>query len=236
MVKMLGKANIIKKIIAVVEDEPDIMELIRINLERANFHVKEFYDGESFIKYLKHEKPDMVILDLMLPGIDGLDILKTMKENNSLKKIPVIISSAKSDETDRILGLELGADDYVTKPFSVKELITRVKVHFRKYDNDSPEETIIKIENDLEIDLQRYEAKAYGKSVDLTATEFKILVILARKKGLVFSREQILNNLHGNEKMVTERTIDVHITKLREKLGKAGKHIINIRGIGYKVE
>jgi DNA-binding response OmpR family regulator len=223
------------KLVAVVDDEPDIVELVSINLKKAHFQVKEFNDASSFFKYVNQHTPDIVVLDLMLPDADGLDICRHIRSNERLSHIPIIMLTAKTDETDKILGLEMGADDYVTKPFSPRELVARVKAVLRRREK-SDKSTIINIADILMIDLQRFEVRVKNRKVTLTPTEFRILEILAKRKGWVFSRNQILNELWGEDKAVIDRTIDVHIKHLREKLGSAGKLIKNVRSIGYKIE
>jgi two-component system phosphate regulon response regulator PhoB/two-component system alkaline phosphatase synthesis response regulator PhoP len=223
-----------EELIAIVDDEEDIAELVAINLQKEGFKTKEYGDGKSFLKSLVKVKPALVILDLMMPEIDGLTVCKTMKKDNNTSDIPIIMLTAKSSETDKVLGLELGADDYVTKPFSPRELTARVKAVLRR-PGRGEEEKKIKA-GIIEIDTERHKVSTGGKPVNLTATEFNILKILVSKRGRVFSREQILDGLWGDEKTVVDRTIDVHIKHLREKLGAAGKMITNIRGVGYKME
>lgn len=223
------------KLIAIIDDEPDIVEVVSIHLKKAGFKVNEFLEAESFFKFLDAQTPDLIILDLMLPDADGLEICKYLKKKDNLASIPIIMLTAKGEETDKVLGLELGADDYVTKPFSLKELVARVKAVLRR--KEQKEETKrIEIGDILVIDLPKYEVTVEGKKVGLTTTEFMILKILSERKGWVFTRDQILDHLWGNEKIVLDRTIDVHIKNLREKLGIAGKFIKNIRGVGYKLE
>jgi len=222
------------KIIAVVDDEPDILELVSIHLRRASFAVETFQEAESFFKFLGRKKPDLLILDLMLPDSDGMEICRYMKKKEQLSSIPIIMLTARSDETDKVLGLEMGADDYVTKPFSPRELVARVKAVLRR--KERAEEDKIEIGKILEIMPRKFEVRAEGKRVDLTTTEFKILKILADRVGWVFSREQLLDELWGHDKAVIDRTIDVHIKHLRSKLGKAAKFIKNVRGLGYKLE
>jgi DNA-binding response OmpR family regulator len=222
-------------VIAVVDDEPDILELVSIHLKKANFKVREFADAEAFLKSLDKQIPDLLILDLMLPDADGMDICKYLKKKDKYASIPVIMLTAKTDETDKVLGLELGADDYVTKPFSPRELVARVRAVLRRKEQKDVAKKI-EIGNILVIDLQKFEVRLKNKKIDLTTTEFKILKILAVRQGWVFSREQILNELWGTDKIVIDRTIDVHIKNLREKLGKVGEFIKNVRGVGYKLE
>jgi len=227
-----------KKVIAVIEDEPDIIELVSIHLAKAGYTVKGFTDGGSFIRYLEKTRPDLVILDLMLPDVDGLEICKSIRKNESAASVPVIMLTAKSEEMDKVLGLELGADDYMTKPFSPKELVARVRAVLRRHAPAAPRDTR-KIEiggGMLSLDMGKYEVFVKGSRVELTATEFKILQLLSSKKGWVFSREKILDHLWGDEKAVIDRTVDVHIRHLREKIGEASRFIKNIRGVGYKLE
>jgi DNA-binding response OmpR family regulator len=224
------------ELIAIVDDEPDIVELIALHLKKNRFRVREFLDAESFYRALRSETPDLIVLDLMLPDADGFEICKYVRKQTNLSSVPIIMLTARSEEADKVLGLELGADDYVTKPFSPGELVARVKAVLRRLEQKPPEEEKIEIGNVLSLDLQKYEVSAEGRRVDLTSTEFRILQLLASKSGWVFSRDKILDYLWGNEKTVVDRTVDVHIKHLREKLGATGKLIKNIRGVGYKLE
>lgn len=222
------------ELIAIIDDEPDILELVSLHLTRSGFKVKEFLDAESFLKFLSSKTPDLIILDLMLPDSNGIEVCKYLKSNQDFRYIPIIMLTAKATETDKVLGLELGADDYVTKPFSPMELIARVKAVIRRKAEDTSQ--TIKIGDILLIDVNKHEVFVENKKIDLTSTEFRILRILAQKKGWIFTRDQILDHLWGHDKAVLDRTIDVHIKNLREKLGKAKKFIKNVRGIGYKIE
>lgn len=222
-------------LIAIVEDEKDILELLSYHLKKAGYNIISFEKGGDFLDFLKSEIPDLLILDLMLPDIDGLEICKHIKRDASYSSIPVIILTARGEEIDKVLGLEIGADDYITKPFSIKELIARVKAVIRRYQGQS-HNTFIEVGGILRIDLNKYEVYVKGEKINLTTTEFNILKILSSKKGWVFSREKILDELWSGEKVVIDRTIDVHIKKLREKLKDAGKFIVNVRGVGYKIE
>ena len=223
------------KLIAIIDDEPDIVELVSVNLEKAGFDTRGFSNLESFLSFLKKQTPDLVILDLMLPDADGLEICKYLKKKDELSAIPIIMLTAKAEETDKILGLELGADDYVTKPFSPKELAARVKVALRRQ-TQKEDTKKIEIGGILVIDLEKFAVKVKGEKIDLTSTEFKILQLLSSKQGWVFSRDKILDYLWGREKAVLDRTVDVHVKNLRDKLGAAGPFIKNMRGIGYKLE
>ncbi len=225
------------KQIVVVEDEIDILDLISLHLRKERFNVRGFLNGYSFMKYLETEKPSLLVLDLMLPDVDGFEICKQLRARPDCASIPIIIITARSAETDKVLGLGLGADDYMVKPFSPRELVARVKAVLRRAVRQETENEKEKIEigNMLSIDLQKYEVIVEGAKIDLTTTEFRILQLLASKNGWVFSREKILNHLWGSDKMVLDRTVDVHIKHLREKMGKAGTLIKNMRGIGYKL-
>ncbi len=227
-----------KKLIAVVDDERDILELIEIHLEAAGYAVETFEDVLSFYQFLKKRIPDLVVLDLMLPGYDGLDVCKDLLGERRYKYIPLIMVTAKGTETDRVLGLELGADDYVTKPFAPRELVARVKSLLRRTQLAAviEEKDVLNIEGELVIDLKRYEVSRKGKKLDLTITEFKIITMFAQRPGIVFSRDEVLNHLWGDDKAVLDRTIDVHIRNLREKLGASGKFVKNVRGVGYKLD
>jgi two-component system phosphate regulon response regulator PhoB/two-component system alkaline phosphatase synthesis response regulator PhoP len=222
------------KFIAIVDDEPDITELIALHLSNAGFTPKAYNEPQQFLRSLNKRIPDLVVLDLMLPGTDGFEICKQLRKEARSASVPIIMLTAKADESDKILGLELGADDYVTKPFSPKELVARVKAVLRRKEQPEPRGT--EARESITIDRAAVEVFVDGKRVPLTTTEFKILDMLMSKKGVVLSREQILDALWGDEKIVVDRTIDVHIRHLREKLGKAGNRITNVRGMGYKFE
>ena len=225
------------KTIAIIEDDKDILELIALHVQKAGFKPKKFTDGESFFRYLSTDMPDVLILDLMLPDMDGLEICKVLRSNPSTAKLPIIILTAKIEETDKIVGLELGADDYITKPFSPRELIARVKAVLRRTsEEETTEEEILKVGDKIVIDVNKMEVYVEGKKVDLTLTEFKILKHLAKKPGWVFSREQLLDAIWGVKKSVIDRTVDVHIKKLRDKLGKAGKGRDLVKLLSFAVD
>lgn len=224
----------LRPVIAVIDDEDDILELVEINLQKHNFQVRTFTDASRFYKYLNSELPDLILLDLMLPDADGMEICKYIKSNPNYKDIPIIILTAKGEESEKVLGLELGADDYVTKPFSPRELIARIKAVLRREFREGGPRSIT-IGKILKINLDMFEVYVEEKKIDLTTSEFKILKLLSSRKGWVFSRESILEYLGSSEKGVLDRTVDVHIKNLREKLGIAGNLIKNIRGVGYKI-
>jgi two-component system phosphate regulon response regulator PhoB/two-component system alkaline phosphatase synthesis response regulator PhoP len=235
MVKKKDKEK--RKVIFVVEDEPDIQELICINLNKSGFETEKFIKAEPFFSRLEKKVPDLILLDLMLPDQDGLDVFKTLKKKDKYVGIPIIIVTAKTEEVDVVLGLELGADDYICKPFSPRELVARVKAVLRRIKPvDESIQSLIVIGDKLTIDPKKYEVLVEGQKIHLTSTEFLILKMLAEKTGWVFSREKILDLLWGDEKDVFDRTVDVHIKNLRDKMGPIGKWIKNIRGVGYKLE
>jgi two-component system phosphate regulon response regulator PhoB/two-component system alkaline phosphatase synthesis response regulator PhoP len=221
--------------VTIVDDEPDILELVAVNLSRAGFKVRTYSDVDGFYRSLSGDPPGLIILDLMLPGSDGFEICKYLKGHEKLAAIPIIMLTARTDEMDKVLGLELGADDYVTKPFSPRELVARVKAVLRRHTDMEPPKRI-DLGGLATIDPDKYEVETDGRKLELTVTEFKILQLLASKKGRIFSREQILDHLWGQDKTVIDRTVDVHIRHLREKLGKAASVVKNVRGVGYKVE
>jgi len=224
----------LSRLIAVVDDEPDILDLVSLHLSKAGFAVRTFKDAGSFQKVLASSLPDLVVLDLMLPDADGIDVCKDLKADPRTAHVPVVILTARGEELDRVLGLEIGADDYVTKPFSPKELVARVKAVLRRSEQRHVGE-VVELPQGVVIDPNRFEVTVGGRKTDLTTTEFKILTILAERPGWVFSRDEILSRLWGDEKAVLDRTIDVHITNLRKKLGKSASLIENVRGVGYKL-
>ncbi len=223
-----------KEHILVVEDEEDILELVRYNLMKEGYRVKGVMSGELAVESAKQEKPDLVVLDLMLPGMDGFEVCKTLKNNPATQNIPVLILSAKGEDTDIVAGLELDADDYVTKPFSPRVLIARVRSVLRRNTQKPVSQTDVIRISDLTIHPGRHEVTVGKEKVTLTATEFRILHLLARRPGWVFSREQIVDNVHGEDYPVTDRSVDVQIVGLRRKLGESGTLIETVRGLGYR--
>jgi two-component system phosphate regulon response regulator PhoB/two-component system alkaline phosphatase synthesis response regulator PhoP len=221
-------------VIAALDDEADILELLKVNLQKAGYRFEGFQEADDLFRYLAREKPSLILLDLMLPDTDGLEVCRHIRRSEDLTGIPIIMLTARGDESDKVVGLELGADDYVTKPFSVKELVARIHAVLRRPGSGEASRRIVV--GALVIDLDKFEVTADGVKIDLTATEFKILQLLASRRGRVFTRNQILDHLWGHEKAVIDRTIDVHIRNLREKLGGTAALIKNIRGVGYKIE
>ncbi len=222
-----------KEKILVVDDEKDLIELVRYNLELEGFKVFSALDGESGLTMAIKLMPDLVLIDLMLPGIDGLEVCNRLKGSERTARIPIIMLTAKSAESDRVVGLELGADDYVTKPFSPRELAARVKAVLRRSAPASPPPDLLK-RGGLSIDFVRHEITCEEKPVSLTATEFKLLQFLVSHPGRVFSRGEIIESVLGKDLLVLDRTVDVHVMSLRRKLGKCGDSIETIRGFGYR--
>ncbi|MCX7835555.1 MAG: response regulator [bacterium] len=223
-----------KEKIFVIEDEEDIAEIIRFNLQREGFEVKVVYSGNEAISRIKQEMPKLILLDLMLPGIDGLTLFRLLKQDAATKSIPVIMVTAKGEETDIVTGLELGADDYIPKPFKIRELIARVKSVMRKKTTITPSETDDIQIGEIRILPEKHEIYVNDQLVKLTQTEFKILHAMARKPGRVFTRYQIVDVARGSDAIVTDRSVDVHIVSIRRKLGSAGKRIETVHGVGYK--
>jgi two-component system phosphate regulon response regulator PhoB len=219
--------------ILIVEDEKDISELVAYHLKQSGFSVTAVLDGASALEKVKKDRPILIILDLMLPDMDGKDICRTLKSDLSTRAIPILMLTAKAEEIDRIVGLELGADDYVTKPFSPRELVLRVKTILKKREVDQDGGKVIQI-GDLLIDLDRHSVSVSNKAVQLTSIEFKLLVQLASKRGRVQTREHLLNQVWGYTYEGYARTVDTHIRRLREKLGPYGDHIETLRGVGYR--
>jgi len=222
-----------KATILVVDDEEDIRELVVLNLDREGYTVLTCETGEQALALAKAKTPDLVVLDLMLPGIDGLEVCKRLKADPTLQPVPVVMLTAKGEESDIVAGLELGADDYVTKPFSGKVLVARVRRLLRKVSESAEDKGLVKAHG-LVIDPARHEVALNGKPVSLTLTEFNILHTLSRRPGLVFTRYQIVDAIHGDDYLVTDRAVDVQIVALRRKLGACGKLIETVRGVGYK--
>ncbi len=223
------------KLIIIVDDDPEMLSSVADCLKHEGFNAKGFPGAEELFDFLEKETPDLVILDVMLPGMNGFEICRKIKKDEKYKGIPIIMLTGMHRETDKVSGLDLGADDYVVKPFSIEELNARIRAILRRQGKEAPEEKI-NIGSILEIDLKRYQVRLNGAEIELTLAEFKILALLASIKGQVFSREKILEHLWGQEKIVIERTVDVHIRHLREKLGEASRFIKNVRGVGYKID
>jgi len=220
--------------IFVIDDEEDILDLVDYNLSKEGFQIIRFTSGEAALEGVKREKPDLMLLDLMLPGVDGLEICRQMKRNKDFSEIPIIMLTAKGEESDIVIGLEIGADDYITKPFSPKVLLARVKTILRRNRKTTQTETDRIEIYDLIIHPGRHEALYKNEVLQLTYSEFKLLHFLARRPGWVFTRYQIVDALRGDNYPVTERAVDVQIVGLRKKLGEAGRYVETVRGVGYR--
>ena len=219
--------------IYIVEDEPDIRETLKYNFSSEGFKVFTAPDGEEALSNIKKVLPDVLILDLMLPGLSGLDVCKSIRADDDIRDMSIIMLTAKGEEIDRVIGFELGADDYVTKPFSVRELILRVKVLLKKQRESLVENKLVTF-GPIRIDLDAHELRINDKEIVLTALEFKLLQHLVKRKGRVQTREQLLGDVWGYSAEVTTRTVDTHIKRLREKLGNTSDYIQTIRGVGYR--
>ncbi len=224
----MAKGNVL-----VIDDEADLIELVRYNLSKEGFEVSAAMDGESGLAAARRGAPDVVVIDLMLPGIDGLEVCRALRADDRTAHIPVIMLTAKDTESDRVVGLEIGADDYMTKPFSPRELAARIKAVLRRITPRQQVQELVK-QGDLSIDLQRHEVSCGEKLVNLTATEFRLLQFLAARPGRVFSRSELIDGALGRDVTVLDRTIDVHIMSLRRKLGNCGDNIETVRGFGYR--
>jgi two-component system phosphate regulon response regulator PhoB len=220
--------------ILVVEDEEDIQELMRYNLGKEGYDVVSVVDGGSALKKVDEKKPDLIILDLMLPDIDGLSVCKQLRSNAEARNIPVIMLTAKGEEADIVSGLEVGADDYVTKPFSPRVLLARIRAILRRNDVEATDAEEVIRRGDIEIDPVRHQVLINGKPVDLTFTEFRVLEFLARRPGVVFTRYQIVDAVRGEDYPVTDRSVDVQIVGLRKKLKGCSNYIETVRGVGYR--
>lgn len=232
-----GENTMAKEKILIVDDEEHIIELLKFNLLNAGYEVLTANNGIDAVKIAKAEKPSLLLLDLMLPGIDGFDVCKEIKINNEMKNTSIVMLTAKGEELDKILGLELGADDYITKPFSVRELLARVKAVLRRTNSfNDPEEEIYDSQS-LKVDFERHEVSVNGEKVDLTLKEFELLQILIKNKGKILKRETLLDKIWGYEYIGETRTVDVHIRYLRKKIEEDDKNprfIETIRGVGYR--
>ncbi len=222
-----------KSKILVVDDEPDALELIEFNLNAAGFQVLTAADGQEALRKAKSASLDLIVLDLMLPEVDGLEVCKILRRDTTTSAIPIIMLTAKAGEIDRVLGLELGADDYVTKPFSPRELVLRVKGLLRRGLVRNENEALIRV-GDLCVDISRHVVTVKGKSIELTATEFKLIALLAQRRGRVQSREKLLRDVWEYNQEIDTRTVDTHMRRLREKLGPAAKYLDTVRGVGYR--
>jgi two-component system phosphate regulon response regulator PhoB len=217
--------------ILIIEDESDVADLLMLNLRKGGFKVSTAADGASGLQAARDERPDLIILDLMLPKMSGLEVCKILKGDTGTSAIPILMLTAKAEEIDRIVGLEFGADDYVTKPFSPREVMLRIRAILRR--GEKPEETLQA--GAISIDPMRHQVRVSGKRVHLTSLEFKLLRTLMQRRGRVQERDKLLNDVWGYESIIDTRTVDTHVRRLREKLGKAGDAIETVRGFGYRL-
>ncbi len=217
--------------ILVVEDESDVADLLTLNFRKAGFRISTAADGASGLQKAREDRPDFIVLDLMLPKMSGLEVCKILKNDTATSHIPILMLTAKAEEIDRIVGLEFGADDYVTKPFSPREILLRIRAILRR--GETPGESLKA--GPISIDAARHEVRVNGKQVHLTSLEFKLLQTLMQRRGRVQNRDRLLNEVWGYEAVIDTRTVDTHVRRLREKLGKAGDAIETVRGFGYRV-
>jgi two-component system, OmpR family, alkaline phosphatase synthesis response regulator PhoP len=223
-----------KEHILVVDDEEDILELVRYNLVKEGYRVTTVASGEEALRSARSVQPDIILLDLMLPGVDGLEVCRLLKQDPKTHHVPIIMLSAKGEEADIVTGLELGAADYITKPFSPRVLVARLRAVLRRRIIETVSESAPLTIHDLVIHPGRHEVLVQNQPVDLTVTEFRLLHMLARRPGWVFTRTQIVNGVHGEDYPVSDRSVDVQVVGLRKKLGVGGDYIETVRGVGYR--
>ncbi len=219
--------------ILVADDEPELVELVEFNLKQAGYSIATAVDGAEALKKARSQPPDLILLDIMMPEMDGLEVCKILRREPATAKVPIIMLTAKASEIDRVLGLELGADDYLTKPFSVRELLLRIKKILARSQTEETAKDQLRC-GDLLVDLPRHLVSWKNKPIEMTATEFKLLSILMERAGRVQSRDQLLRDVWAYDSLIDTRTVDTHMRRLREKLGPAAKHLDTIRGTGYR--
>ena len=223
--------------ILIVEDDVDIVEMLKYPLEQANFEVESVYDGQAAINAITEQQPDLILLDLMLPNVSGAEVYRTISRNPQVENIPVIMVTAKSEEIDRIVGLELGADDYIVKPFSPREVVLRVQAVLRRLTSQVIEKNDSWITvQDLQIDIEKRKVVCCNEETELTATEFELLVTLTKSPGRVFSRSILMNQVWGQDYYGVDRTVDTHMSRLRRKLSSCGEMIQTVHGVGYRLK
>lgn len=222
-----------KQTILIVEDEEDILELVDYHLQQEGFATVTANTGDKALEMIAKKPPDLVILDIMLPGMIGTEVCKTLKQDNETRHIPILILTAKGEEIDRVVGFELGADDYVTKPFSPRELVLRVKAILKRMQSVKEKKELVDLKG-LTIDIPKHEVRLHGKPIELTATEFKLLLTLVERRGRVQTRENLLESVWGYDYAGFTRTVDTHMRRLRSKLGDWGEAIETVRGVGYR--
>jgi len=223
----------LKQRVLIVDDEPDTLELLSFNLKASGYEVLSAEDGAEALQKARSSIPDLIILDVMLPELDGLEVCKILRSEPATKNIPILMLTARAEEIDRVLGLELGARDYVTKPFSPRELVLRVRNLLKEKTGGEAEDEIFQA-GILKVDTARHMATVNGKPLDLTATEFRLLVLLVQRRGRVQSRDQLLQDVWHYDNLIDTRTVDTHVRRLREKLGKAARYLDTVRGVGYR--
>lgn len=223
----------VKPKILVVDDEPEAVELLEFNLRQAGYVISTAADGAEALKRARTQSPDLIVLDVMLPEMDGFEICKSLRLDAATARIPIIMLTAKAAEIDRVLGLELGADDYLTKPFSPRELLLRIKKILSRGQTEEKLRDQLRF-GDLLVDVPRHVATWKGKAIELTATEFRLLTVLSQRAGRVQSRDQLLRDVWEYDSLIDTRTVDTHMRRLREKLGAAAKHLDTVRGVGYR--
>ena len=229
-----GVTAMVEKRIYVVEDEPDIAEVLKFNLEKAEFDVEVLRRGDTALEAIRRQPPDLIVLDLMLPGLDGLEVTRVLKRDPATSRIPLVMLTAKGEEVDRIVGLELGADDYIPKPFSPREVVLRIKAVLRRHaGEEEPGETLSA--GAIRLDASAHRAEARGKEVQLTATEFRLLKVLLERQGRVQTRSRLLSDVWGYAEDVDSRTVDTHVRRLRRKLGPEADRIETVIGVGYRL-
>ncbi|MDA7511556.1 response regulator transcription factor [Verrucomicrobia bacterium] len=221
------------KRVLVVDDEPDAVELVAFNLKAAGFEVISAEDGEMALKKARNFSPDLIVLDVMLPSVNGLEVCKILRRDPATSELPIIMLTAKAGEIDRVLGLELGADDYVTKPFSPRELVLRIKNILNRREPPTKQSDFFQF-SELSIDVPRHLVLVEGKKIDLTPIEFKLLTVLAERRGRVQSRERLLQDVWDYDSLIDTRTVDTHVRRLREKLEKSARFLDTVRGVGYR--
>jgi two-component system phosphate regulon response regulator PhoB len=220
--------------VLIVEDEPDLAELVRFHLTKAGFAAEVAHSGKAGLEAIRRARPALVVLDLMLPDLSGTDVCRDVRADPKLRDLPILMLTARAEEVDRVVGFELGADDYVTKPFSPRELVLRIRAILRRSEGE-PQKGAVLQRGTLQLDLERHRCTAGGDEVDLTAKEFRLLEVLMSRPGHVMTRQRLLDDVWGSDITVTERTIDTHLKRLREKLGAAGDLIETVRGVGYRL-
>ncbi len=232
---VLKEATMTKPTVLVIEDDPDIVELLEYNLQREGYVVASVGDGEKGLERALRRRPDLVLLDLMLPGIDGLEVCRRLRASEEGAEMPVIMLTAKGEETDVVLGLELGADDYITKPFSPREVLARIRALQRRRERENRQGERKRIEvHDLTLDRERFEASIRGEPLQLTRAEFRLLWALCSRPGRVFTRDELADKITAGESLIIDRNVDVHVSSIRKKLGASSDLISTIRGVGYK--